>query len=133
MLHALLPTAVNGDKGTGSLARFVDQGVPLLLDALLGRGAAHSRLVVYLCGGAHMFVDPGFDDLASVGKRNIATAEHALQRAGLEIVSRATGGRVGRTVRLYIATGLVSVKAVGQDETILNAEPENNRRAICLK
>jgi chemotaxis protein CheD len=126
MLHALLPAAVNGNKGTGSLARFVDRGVPLLIDALLDRGAIRSRLIAYLCGGARMFVDPGLDDLASIGERNVLSAEDALQRAGIEIVAQATRERIGRTVKLHVATGLVSVRAVGQGERALNAKPENS-------
>ena len=124
MLHALLPAAVNGSKGTGSLAKFVDQGIPLLINALVQRGAAPSRLIAYLCGGARMFADPGLDGLASVGERNVHAAEDALQRAGIEIVAQAAGGRIGRTVKLHVATGLVSVRAVGQGERALNAEPE---------
>ena len=124
MLHALLPAAADGSEGTGSCARFVDQGIPLLIDALLGQGAASSRLNVYLCGGARMFADPGLDDLASIGERNVLAAEVALQSAGLGIVAQATRGHTGRTVRFSIATGLVSVRAVGESERVLNAEPE---------
>jgi chemotaxis receptor (MCP) glutamine deamidase CheD len=126
MLHALLPAAVNGDKGTGSLARFVDRGIPLLIDALLDRGAIRSRLTAYLCGGARMFADPGLDDLASIGERNVLAAQAALQDAGIGIAAQATGGHIGRTVKLHIATGLVSVRAVGQGERALNAESENS-------
>ena len=123
MLHALLPAVANGDKGTGSPARFVDRGTPLLIDALLDRGAAHARLIAYLCGGARMFADPGLDDMASIGGRNVQAAEVALHCAGIGIVAQATGGRIGRTVNLCVASGQVSIRAVGQSEQILKAKP----------
>jgi chemotaxis protein CheD len=122
MLHALLPAAANGNEGTGSLARFVDRGTPLLIETLLDRGAAHGRLFAYLCGGARMFADPGLDDLASIGARNVQAAEDALHRAGIGVVAQATGGHVGRTVKLCVASGQVSIRAVGQSEQILRVK-----------
>jgi len=125
MLHALLPAADAGGYDQGIPTRFVDQGVPLLIEEIVQKGAWRSRLRAYLCGGARMFIDPGLVDLASIGDRNVRAAEQALQAARIGITAQATGGQLGRTIRLHIDTGRVSVKAIGQSEQVLNAEPRN--------
>ncbi len=142
MLHALLPNApappppcppnFGGSKGgggaagqggggaggrtDGNLTKFVDPGVPLLIDSILQLGASRSQLIAHLCGGAQMLSAPGFNNSLNIGERNVLAAESALRVAGLRIQGRATGGRTGRTVRLYIASGQVTVKSMGQGE-----------------
>ncbi|MFQ5343078.1 MAG: chemotaxis protein CheD [Anaerolineae bacterium] len=136
MLHALLPNAptplasrprppnLGGRKGSGgdggrvdgNLTKFVDPGVSLLIDSILQLGASRQRLIVHLCGGAQMLSAPGFNNSLNVGERNVLAAEKSLRTSGFRIRSRATGGRTGRTVRLYIASGQVTVKSVGQGE-----------------
>lgn len=125
MLHALLPSAarVPASNGHGvppedTPAKFVDRGVPLLLEGLLARGAKRHQVAAYLCGGAQLLDIPG-DDGLSIGERNIAAAEQALAAAGLKIRARATGGAHGRTVRLYIATGEVTLRSLGSPEQVL--------------
>jgi len=79
-------------------------------------GASRRRLIVHLCGGAQMLSAPGFNNSLNIGERNVLAAEESLRTSGFRIRSRATGGRTGRTVRLYIASGQVTVKSVGQGE-----------------
>jgi len=122
MLHALLPTQPDGVRHQNSPTRFVDQGTPLLIDALLGLGARRTRLQTYLCGGAQMIFTPNLDDGLNVGDRNVLAAQVALQAAGLRIQAQATGGNIGRTVRLYMATGQVTVKTMEHDEKTLNVK-----------
>ncbi len=119
MLHALLPTPVGDNKTLGSLTKFVDQGVPLLINSLVALGANPLRLAAYLCGGARILTAPGFKDALNIGERNIATAKTALQVAGLTVRSESTGGYVGRTVKLYIMNGQVTVKTLGQEEQLI--------------
>jgi chemotaxis protein CheD len=125
MLHALLPMATRESNGTVTAhhnsmpAKFVDLGVPLLLEAVLKAGAMRSRLVAYLCGGAHMLTAPGFQGVLNIGQRNVLAAEAALQAIGIKIRDRATGGNAGRTVKLHITTGQVTVRALGQGEQVL--------------
>jgi chemotaxis protein CheD len=124
MLHALLPTAperknnpgpVRGRSG-GNPTKFVDQGTPLLIESLLKRGARRSRLRAHLCGGAQLLDALGFNDSLNIGERNVLAAEKALRAAGFRVQGRATGGNVGRTVRLYIANGQVTVRSLEQGE-----------------
>ncbi|MGD9101331.1 MAG: response regulator [Anaerolineae bacterium] len=118
MLHALLPTAGN-NRRRGKPTKFVDQGVPLLITALLELGARQRRLVASLCGGARMLSMPDSDDFLNIGQHNVRSAEAALQSAGLQVKTQDTGGDRGRTVKLYIATGQVTVKTLKQGERAL--------------
>ena len=120
MLHALLPSLPNGRQDLENPAKFVDRGVPLLVEALQEFNAKPNRLVTQLCGGAQLLIIPGEDGL-SIGERNVQAAEEALRAAGFRIQARATGGNSGRTVRFYIASGRVTVRTLGQEEQSLNA------------
>ena len=121
MLHALLPSAPNnnGNSPTPS-AKFVDQGMPLLIESLLKQGARRNRLIAKLCGGARVLSAPGFDDgVLNIGERNVQAAEAALGAAGLRIQAQDTGGRLGRTVKFHVANGRVTVRNLGQSERAL--------------
>jgi len=121
VLHALLP-GINRQhrNGTGKPTKYIDQGVPLLLETMTSLGAGKNRLVTYLCGGARVINAPGFNGTFSIGERNVLAARMALYEAGLKVKSEMTGGRVGCTVRLHIADGKVTVKTLGQEEMVLN-------------
>ncbi|MBA3534916.1 MAG: chemotaxis protein CheD [Ardenticatenales bacterium] len=118
MIHALLPTMPqNKNPALPEMpARFVEQGVPLLLDRLTRRGAARARLQGYLCGGARILTAPGFPDWLAVGERNVQAAEQALRVAGIPLRGQATRGTRGRTVKLYIADGRITVRTLGTEE-----------------
>jgi chemotaxis protein CheD len=125
MLHALLPTVFNENKGESKPTKFVDRGVPLLVDALLKLGGERTRLIARVCGGAQLLstrslqIEPNINGSLAIGKLNVAAAEAALRSNGLRIGAQATGGRIGRTVKLYLADGRVTVKTLKHDERIL--------------
>ena len=54
-----------------------------------------------------------------VGARNEAATRSALTRAGVRIVAAETGGTAGRTVRVHVGPGEVSVKEAGGAVTAL--------------
>lgn len=116
LLHSLLPTASGNHKAIGCPTKFVDQGIPCLLNELLAKGAQRRRLRTYLCGGARMVIAPGFDDSLNIGQRNVLAAQLAIKNSGLSIRDKAVGGQTGRTVKLYIATGQVTVRSLGEKE-----------------
>ncbi len=119
MLHALLPTAPNENQrrgNPGTCAKFVDHGISLLLESLVKLGGRRTRLVAQLCGGAQVLNAPGFNGWLNIGERNVKAAKSALRAAGLRIQAQATGGEIGRTVRLYIADGQVTLRSLGRGE-----------------
>jgi chemotaxis protein CheD len=126
MMHALLPTAPRGGRASEQLAKFVDRGVPLLVEAVTAAGGLRSRLITSLCGGAQLLTaynpqsEIGLNGRFHTGKLNVLAAEAALGIAGLQIRARSTGGRAGRTVRLYVGDGRITVKTLGRGEQVLN-------------
>ncbi|MCB0208484.1 MAG: chemotaxis protein CheD [Anaerolineae bacterium] len=120
MLHALLPHANNQAKDYDVPAKFVDSGLPLLLKSVVQQRGEHNRLIVYLCGGAQLISAPNFSDMLKIGQRNVEAAHTALKTARLNIKSQDTGGNAGRTVKLHIDTGQITVKSLGRGERRLN-------------
>ena len=54
-----------------------------------------------------------------IGARNEAAVRAALQSAGIPVTATATAGSVGRTVRVHVATGNVTVREAGSKEVTL--------------
>ena len=121
MVHGLLPVAPADGAGESlaTPAKYVSRGVPMLINALAQRGAVRSRLVAGLCGGARMITAPGFNDIMNIGERNVQAAEEALKAAGIPLAARATGGAVGRTLKVRIETGRATVRSAGGGEQAL--------------
>jgi chemotaxis protein CheD len=119
MLHALLPGAAWNNKPSGKPTKFADQGVSLLINALVALGARQTRLRAQICGGARMINSPAFNGALKIGERNVLAAQMALQATSLDITAQDTGGQHGRTVKLHIATGQVTVRRLGQQEIVI--------------
>jgi chemotaxis protein CheD len=114
MAHIVLPTGDDSRKDPKVIAKFANTGVPALLEQMCEKGALKSRIKVKIVGGASMVISPGFADHFKTGERNIKAVEKALQQAGLAVVASEVGGHRGRTVRLFAATGEVSVESAGK-------------------
>jgi chemotaxis protein CheD len=114
MLHALLPSATTASASTMLPAKYVDQGIPLLLEAMRREGAKRSNVVASLCGGAQILSATSFRDLLTIGARNVLAAEESLRRLGLPIQRQETGGRSGRTVMLMVGNGELRIKALAE-------------------
>ena len=112
LAHVMLPESPGGEAGA-TPAKFADSGVPALMAELGRLGALRPRLEAVLVGGAHMFARAGTLD---IGARNVAAVRETLLRAGVRVSAQDTGGQAGRTVRLHVATGTVTVKAAGGRE-----------------
>jgi chemotaxis protein CheD len=108
MAHVVLPQ-YNGLPGS-NYAKFADTAVPLLLEEMNKKGGVKSRLIVKIAGGAQMTVAPGLRDTFKTGERNLAQIMLVLQRKQIALAAADTGGNLGRTVRLYVDTGKVTVK-----------------------
>jgi chemotaxis protein CheD len=110
LAHIVLPAS---ESGSGeSVGKFADSAVPALIEQMIASGALRSRLQAVLVGGAHMF-GRGPTTSLDIGRRNEEAAREALTLAGLAVSAAATGGNKGRTVRVYVDSGLVTVKEPG--------------------
>jgi chemotaxis protein CheD len=114
LAHVVLPAAEGRD---GSPGKFADTAVPVLLDAVVALGARRMRLEAVLVGGASMFSFGGSG--LEVGQRNDAAVREELAKLRIPVRAADTGGSKGRTVRVTVATGLVTAKAAGESEVEL--------------
>ncbi len=114
LAHVVLPESAGA---AGPAAKFADLAVPELLAAVQRAGARKERLEAVLVGGAKMFaLGAGLD----IGARNEAAVREALAQHRLRIAASETGGSSGRTKRVAVGAGTVSVHvAGGKPETIL--------------
>ena len=108
MVHVVLPQN-NGLPGSNA-AKYADTAIPLLLDEMVKKGSIRNRLIVKIAGGAQMTLAPGLRDTFKTGERNLAQIASVLQRERINLAAADTGGNIGRTVKLYIRTGIVTVK-----------------------
>jgi chemotaxis protein CheD len=115
LLHAVLPDPPpNGELG-GAPGRYVATGLPMLLAELERLGAQSRRLVVRLAGGANMLNMAGLNAL-NIGERNVAAARQRLAALNLRVSGEEVGGNIGRTVRLYVADGRMTIRMLGGAE-----------------
>jgi chemotaxis protein CheD len=113
LAHIVLPES--GDK-VDQVGKFADTAVPELLAQLRRAGAVERRYETALVGGARMFeMSAGLD----IGARNEAAVRAALARARVSVKAVQTGGNQGRTVKVAVGEGLVTVRVAGEAEVTL--------------
>jgi chemotaxis protein CheD len=91
--------------------KFADLAVPQLAAGLTELGARQIRLEAVLVGGASMFSVSSAS--LEVGQRNDAAVREALAARRIPVVAEATGGSRGRTIRVDVASGAVTVREAG--------------------
>lgn len=120
LLHAMLPQRNgSGDYvgkyvGSGDYAgKYVDSGIAQMVAELEEAGAGRGRLIVRIAGGANVLTVPDLKRAFNIGDRNIAAAQSTLAALRLRIQSEDVGGAAGRTVRLYMNEGRMTVRVMG--------------------
>jgi len=122
LAHIMLPETPKSEVGTAP-ARYADTAVDLLLERVLSLGAVRRRVEAVLVGGAKMFAfgEDGGSRL-DIGARNESSTRQALARCGIPISGGATSGSRGRTIRVVVESGVVTVReAGGRDEALLGS------------
>ena len=114
MAHVVLPHC-DGRPGD-NLGKYADTCVPLLIDEVIKQGGGHSRLTIKIAGGAQMSLAPGLKNTFKTGERNLEEVKAALNRQGMSLAAADVGGNKGRTVRMYVSTGRITVKTTGGEE-----------------
>ena len=116
MVHVVLPDSTNVTKEITLLGKYADKAVPEILAKLYKLGAKKQNMVLKMAGGSQMFnLEKGYNIL-NVGMRNTIAVKAALSKEGLTVKAADTGGNKGRTLKLDVATGIVSVRIIGQLE-----------------
>ena len=119
LAHIVLP-ASTGTPAPATLNKFADHAVPALLDGLIERGASRVFMHAALVGGASMFATAGTKTL-EVGLRNAAAVRELIGARRVPVVAEAVGGSRGRTVRVDVTSGTVSVREAGGVVEVLAA------------
>ena len=116
LAHIVLP-ATPGTPKAGSLNKFADHAVPALVDGMVERGASRVFMQAALVGGASMFAGAGLE----VGSRNADAVRELVASRRVPVVAEAVGGSRGRTVKVDVTNGTVSVREAGGTEEVLAA------------
>jgi chemotaxis protein CheD len=113
MVHIVLPDS-SGKMGVIP-GKFADTALPALIEAMEKLGAEKRRMVVKIAGGAQMSLVAGSAGIFKTGERNLEATEIAAAEQGLKIASADVGGHSGRTLRLYVESGKVTVTTAGTE------------------
>lgn len=113
LLHVMLPERSTRGEDSNP-CRYADTGIAAMLAELRARGAYPKRLVIKAGGGASTVSLPGSDPGLRVGKRNADAVRAALGLHGLSLAADDFGGGTGRTMRLWLSDGAVTVQEVGR-------------------
>ncbi len=111
LAHAMLPDStkiVNNENK----AKFVDTSIALVLDEMIKKGAAKTRIVAKIAGGAQMFAYATGSESMKIGDRNIDATRMLLAKHGIPIISEDVGANYGRTIICSSTTGMVTVKTI---------------------
>jgi len=101
-------------KNRDNLAKFADTAIPLLVSELARLGARNGRLLAKIAGGSQLFC---FENSTfSVGEKNIQMVRQTLSTLGIPLLAEDTGGSTGRTMRVYVREGRVTVATAGGEE-----------------
>ena len=119
LAHIVLPAA-SGTPKPEAMNKFADHAVPALVDGMVDRGASRVFMQASLVGGASMFAATGAKTL-EVGQRNAAAVRELVVGRRVPVVAEAVGGSRGRTVKVDVTSGTVSVREAGGTEEVLAA------------
>ena len=99
------------------LGKYADTAIPEMLRLLgdLADGAS-LRLSAKMVGGAKMFA---FQSGMTIGDQNVAAIDAILDRLGIPVLGRDCGGERGRRISFDVATGELTVEALGAPLTKL--------------
>lgn len=116
MVHVVLSDSSAVNKEILLAGKYADIAIPDVLQKMYKLGAKKQNLVVKIAGGSQMFNLEKGANILNVGMRNTIAVKVALSKEGISLKSSDTGGNRGRTLKLDIATGVVTVRIIGQLE-----------------
>lgn len=117
LAHVMLPKSNANSRG--DLKKYADKLVPLMFKDLICLGAKRPRLVAKIVGGAQMFSFPGKANVLRIGERNIEAVEEELKLLNIPLLEADVGGKVGRSIRFDVTSGLLHIKSINQGEKVI--------------
>ena len=115
MVHVMLPSISQARDSTP--AKFVDTGLPLLIDEMVDVSARSDRLQAWIAGGSEMIQFTSSD--GSIGSRNIELAEQLIAEHDLELVGSDVGGSHGRSIAFDPAAAELTIRTADDTEKVI--------------
>ncbi|EDP69273.1 Chemotaxis protein CheD [Carnobacterium sp. AT7] len=115
--HIMLPDS-SAFKDTNKVEKFADLAVPHMVSEI-NKLTNNNPLVAKIAGGASMFQFSKDLPHGSIGDRNILAVEKVLQQLGIPLLAAHTGGNMGRTMIIDLATFTVTVRMVNREIIVL--------------
>jgi chemotaxis protein CheD len=97
-------------KSAGKQGAYAHVALRMMSDLLHERGLVTSRCEAHVYGGGNMFPDLYPD--SSIGDHNVQTVLHALDQAGVQVLTMHTGGATYRKLSWLVGSDLPQVVAV---------------------
>lgn len=118
LAHVMLPEC--GTTAGAPAGKFADTAVPALVAEIEALGAVRHRLDAVIVGGAAMF-SFGSGAGQEIGRRNEDGVKAQLDSLRIPLRASMTGGTRGRTIRVEVGSGRVSVREAAGEEVELVA------------
>ncbi len=81
-----------------------------LIEKMLSMGCQHRNLIAKVFGGSNQFSHDG--KTMNIGLQNILLAKETLKEEKIPLISEHTGGKNGRMIVFYTATGEILLKSI---------------------
>ena len=120
MNHFMLPEPVNGERGgwadtVGRAARYGNDAMEQLINAILKAGGQRANLVVKVFGGGRVLAT-----MTDIGQRNIAFVKRYLAAERLDVAAEDLGDVHPRHVQFFPQSGKARVRQLrGRTDTVL--------------
>ncbi len=105
LAHVILPQS----DGIKRSAKYADQAVEMMLEAMERLGARRRNVIAKIAGGAQIFKHMTHENL-KIGDRNVEAVKRQLEKFGLRLVSEDVGGNVGRSIYFYVMDGRMLIR-----------------------
>ena len=115
--HIMLPDS-SAFKDTNKVEKFADLAVPHMVSEI-NKLTNNNPLIAKIAGGASMFQFSKDLPHGSIGDRNILAVEKVLQQLGIPLLAAHTGGNMGRTMSIDLATFTVTVRMVNREIIVM--------------
>lgn len=112
LAHIMLPESANFPDQNNP-GKFADTAIPVAFQEMVKIGAKPGAIIAKIAGGAQMFNFTGKNGMLNIGQRNVEATKRALEHLKIKLVAEHTGGNLGRTMILDVATGQVTIRTLG--------------------
>jgi chemotaxis protein CheD len=111
MAHVVLPQGNEADCERAP-AKFANSALPFLVTEMVKQGAIKRRIIFKIAGGAKIINSVPAKSILDIGDRNVEAIRVAFAENQLEIKAEDLMGRLGRSVWLYIESGITRFRTV---------------------